>query len=330
MRKALAAIAALVFPVLVLAAGPARAASLEPVTIANTSTNLQLVLPYIALKKGYFAAHGIAASMTHVNGDAGSIPALVSGSVDFSIMTSTPALTADAKGGDLKIISPLSTYPEQIVMRKKLADKLGITASTPLAEKLAALKGRKVGVLDIGGGLQYQVVALLISHGIDPREVPIVGLAPFSSELIALKRGEIDVIGPAVPFGQTAVKDGYGVMIANIWGGEVPSLRGTPFEVMAVRRKWGQAHAKTVAGVRAALQEAMDYLHKDPAGAAKFAHDWQPNIPLSVQTEAIGTGAGYPTSTTITKAEFAGMQSFAKLSGAKTAAITYDQAIWSK
>lgn len=330
MIKSVAAFVLSLFSLLIFAVGPSRAADLERVTIANTSTNLQLVLPYIALKKGYFAQHGVAATLTHVKGDAGSIPALVSGSVDFSIMTSTPALTADAKGGGLKIISPLSTYPQQIVMQKKLADKLGITASTPLARKLAALKGRKVGVLDIGGGLQYQVEALLIAHDINPRDVPIVGLAPYSAELAALKRGEIDVIGPAVPFGQTAVKDGYAVMIANIWAGEVPSLRGTPFEVMAVARKWGRAHAETVKGVRAALKEAMDYLHQDPAGAAKLAHEWQPNIPLPVQTEAIGTGAGFPTSTTITEAEFKAMQSFAKLSGAKTASVTYSEAIWSQ
>jgi NitT/TauT family transport system substrate-binding protein len=191
---------ALVF-LLAVPDGPARAAGPEKVTLANTSTGIQLVLPWIAQQKGFYARHGLDVTITQVNGDAGSIPALVSGSVQFAIMTATPALIANAKGGHIRIISPLSTYPQQIVMRKELADKLGITAETPLAQKIAALRGRKVGILDVGGGLQYQLEALLSSNGINPSEVPVVGITPYSAELAALKRGAIDVIGPAVPFG---------------------------------------------------------------------------------------------------------------------------------
>ena len=171
-----------------------------------------------------------------------------------------------------------------------------ITAATPLATKLKALIGRKVGVLDVGGGLQYQLEALLSSSGIDPAKVPVVGITRCSAELAALKRGAIDVIGPAVPFCQTAVAEGYGVMVANIWGGEVANLRGAPFELMSVNDTWGKVHATTVEAMQA----------------------------------AIGGGAGCPTSTAITKAEFGAMQSFAKLSGAKTAAVTYGEAVWGK
>lgn len=328
MKKLLGAGVLALSAVLALAAQPARAAE-TPVTVAYTSTNLQLVVAYIALERGYLAKHGISAKYIHVNGDAGSIPALVSGSVQFAIMTSTPALVADSKGGHLQMISPLSSYTQQIVMRKELAEKLGISEETPLTKRVAALKGRKVGILDVGGGLQYQLAALLIGNGINPRDVPVVGLAPYSAELAALKRGVIDVIAPAVPFGQTAVHDGYGVMIANIWAGEVPALRGTPFEVMSVSTKWGEAHPKLVADFRAALADAMTYVQQDPKGAAGYAHKWQPNIPLEVQVEAVGTGGGFPTSPDITETEFNAMQSFTKLSGAKTSAVTYKEAVWS-
>ncbi len=327
-RAALALLAAL--SLAGAASRPARAAAPERVTIANTSTGVQLVLPWIALKKGFYAKHGLDVTIVQVNGDAGSIPALVSGSVRFAIMTATPALVANAKGGNIRIISPLSTYPQQIVMRKALADKLGITAETPLATRLDALRGRNVGVLDVGGGLQYTLEVVLSSNGIDPSTVPVVGIAPYSAELAALQRGAIDVIAPAVPFGQTAVAEGFGVMIANVWGGEVPSVRGTPFELMSVAEKWGRAHAATVAAMQAALQDAMDYLHANLAGAAGLAHEWQPNIPLAVQIAAVGNGGGYPTGTAITAEQFAAMQSFARLSGAKTAAVTYDASVWGK
>jgi ABC-type nitrate/sulfonate/bicarbonate transport system substrate-binding protein len=119
-------------------------------------------------------------------------------------------------------------------------------------------------------------------------------------------------------------------MIANIWGGEVPSLRGTPFELMSVSDKWGTEHAATVEAMRAALQDAMNFLHANREAAAELAHEWQSKIPLPVQVAAIGDGAGYPTSTEITAPQFAAMQSFAKLSGAKTASVTYNAAVWVK
>jgi len=312
----------------VLPRGAATAASLQPVSIANTSPGLQLIVPQVALKQGFFAKHGLDVTMTMVTGDAGSIPALVSGSVNFAIMTSTPALVAEAKGADLQMISPLSTYPEQIVMGKAEAEKLHITDKTPLAEKVKALKGKTVAVYDVGGGLQYQLEALVSAYGIKPSEVPVVGISPYTSQVVALQRGAIAAIAPAVPFGQVAVKSGVGVMIANIWGGEVPMLRGTPFEVMSVERKWGKAHPQTVEAVRAALQDAMTFLHAHPEEVVKLAHELQPKIAVDVQTAAIGDGAGYPTNTEITGEQFNAMQHFAGFSGAKTQSVTYQQAVW--
>lgn len=321
--------AAALLAVAMLAGRTCAAAPLQPVTIAVTTTNVQLLLPQIAETQGFFAKHGIKATLTLVKGDAVSVPALVSDSVQFAVMTATPALVADSKGAQIRIISSLSTYPQQIVMGTALAKKLGITAASPLATKVAALKGHTVAVMDVDGGLQYQLQAVLVSHGIAPSAVPVIGMAPYSAELIALQRGAVDVIAPAVPFGQLAVAKGYGVMIANIWGGEVPELRGTPFEVMSVNQKWAATHAPTVIAVQAALQEAMTYLHAHLAATAGLAHKLQPFVPAAVQTAAVGTGAGFPTGTTITQTQFAAMQSFAKLSGAKTATVTYQQAIWS-
>lgn len=327
-RRGAAVLAALAAAALA-APGGARAAALQHVTIADTTTNVQLLLPQIAQKQGFFAKHSIDATITMVKGDAVSVPAVVSGSVDFGIMTATPALVADAKGAQLQIIAPLSTYPQQIVMRKALATKLGITVTSPLATKVRALEGHTVAVMDVGGGLQYQLQAVLASHGVNPKSVPVIGMAPYSTELASLKRGAIDVIAPAVPFGQVAVAKGYGVMIANVWGGEVPGLRGTPFEVMSVNRKWAATHTQTVTEMRAALQDAMNFLHAHPGEAAKLAHELQPLVPAAVQVAAVGNGAGFPTTTAITPKQFGAMQSFAKLSGAKTASVSYHQAIWS-
>lgn len=300
----------------------------QHIRIATTSTAVQLLLVQIADKKGFFAKHGLQAEVTVVNGDAASIPAVQAGSVDFAVCTTTPFLKAVTQGSQMQMITTLSTFPEQVVMRKALAEQLGIRSDSPLEKKVQALKGRSVAVLDIGGGLHYTLNAVLKSAGIDPNQVRVVAIKPYSAELTALQRGQVDAIAPSIPYGQIAVARGDAVMIADVWGGEVPNLRGLPFEVVAVRKDWASGHKDVVEAVRAAFQDAIDFVRNDPAGAAAFAHELNPTFPLDVLQSVIGKGEGYPVNTQVTPGDFKRMQDFAATTGVDASHVTYDDAVW--
>lgn len=308
----------------------AGAAKLISVTLARTNTNsLQLLALNVAQEQGYFQKNGIDAKIIVVNGDAASIPALVSGSVQFAVTTATPLLTAVSKGAEIQAITALSNPPEQIVMSAAAAKAAGITNSSPIKKRVEALAGKTVAVLDVGGGLQYTLDAVLQTYGVAIDAVPVIGITPYSSELAALKSGAISVIAPSVPYGNQAVHTNGAVMIADVWGGQVPGMSTTPFEVLDVQKSWASAHQAAVKAVRTAIGEALNYIHSNPQGTIAIAEQISGSvIAPSVIQAAVGNGAGFASNTTISSSEFSGMTSFAKLSGANAAAnVSFTDAI---
>jgi NitT/TauT family transport system substrate-binding protein len=298
------------------------------VTIARPSDGFHTLIADIAMKKGYFKDEGFDVTMPTLGGDAGVVPAITSGSVQFGITTATPFLVAKKKGANMQMISPLATYPEQLVLRADIAKSLGITDSTDLATKVAALKGRKIGVASLGGGLMYQLQAVLRTYNVDPKSMKMVAIKPYPAMIAALKRGDVEAIAPAAPYGTWAVDDKLGVMIADVNRGEVPSLREGVFEVMNVNSKWVKDHPDAVDRMRAALQKAMDYLHSDPKGAAAIEGAILSGIDISIIESSLGDGTGFPTTSSLTKEAFDGIQKFNEISGEDTKSVTFEDAVW--
>jgi len=316
--------------VLAVACGPASAKSesLEHVTIGQTSIGYHSLLINVAKDQKLFKKHGFDAKVVVLNGDAGTIPALVSGSVEFAMSTSTPLLVANKKGGNLLAIAPIAAFPEQIVMAGKVASAKGISGKTSIQDKVKSLKGLNIGILDVGGGLQYTLYSVLDKYGMKHQDVNLVAIKPYSSMISALRAGRVAAIAPVVPWGNFFVDEYHGVMIANVWGGEVPGLEGQMFEFMEVRRGWADKHPDAVERMQAVFKDAMDYVHKNPQGAVKVAQKLMPKIPEKVLEEGLDGGKGYPTTTTISKAMFEQMQRFAKLSGQDTSSVTYEGTVW--
>ena len=95
-----------------------------------------------------------------------------------------------------------------------------------------------VAVTELGGGLQYTLDYALSSVGMSDSDVQTVAVTPYSSQINALRANRVDAIAPSSPYGSLAVSEGIGVMVANIWQGELESLPTTdPFQVLAVQER---------------------------------------------------------------------------------------------
>jgi NitT/TauT family transport system substrate-binding protein len=322
--------AAVVCLSLLSACGKSGPDSSDEVTIAKTSQNgLQLILVDIADQEGFFSKHGVHVKVVALNGDAAAIPALISGSVQFAVSTSTPFFAAVMKSDKIEAVAPLSAEPpEQIVLNKAQADKLGINAKTPVEQRIQALKGKHVAVQDVGGGLQYTLNAALTSSGVGTGETEVSAISPYSAMLAALHRNAIDAAAPAVPYGSQAVAQGDAIMLADIWAGDVPSIQELYFELLNVNREYATGHPKTVQNIKDALADAMSFIRKNPDGALKVAKKLLPNFSDAVLKEALDGGNPYPTTTEITAKDFTKLADFAKASGVDPSGVTYDKSVW--
>jgi ABC-type nitrate/sulfonate/bicarbonate transport system substrate-binding protein len=309
--------------------GGAGAGGTTSVTLAEAPSALQTLPIEIAREQGFFKKHGLNVKVSTVAGGAAIIAALQSGAAQFASATATPVLAANKQGGSLQMLSALSTYPEQIVISTKKAKQLGITDATPLKERIQKLKGLSVGVLQLGGGLQYTLDYALQYGGLKPKEVKTATVTPYVAMMNALHAGKIDAIAPSAPYGDLAVQRGDGVMVANIWQGQVPSLpTKDPFQVLAINSKYAKGHPKVMEAMRASLLDAYSYMRANLEQTYAEATKVVPGFTTDLMKQAIGTGESFPSGASISEDQLTQIIAFSKSAGVDVGDPTYAQAVY--
>jgi sulfonate transport system substrate-binding protein len=302
--------------------------SLTKVDIAEAPSALQTLPIGIAESHGFFEKNGLEVSIKTVNGGAAIVAALQSGSVQFASATASPIVAADDQGAGLSMLTSLSTYPEQIVMSTKKAEEVGISESTPVKQKLEALKGMSVAVTELGGGLQYTLNYALSTVGMSGDEVNAVSVTPYSSQINALRANRVDAIAPSSPYGSLAVSEGIGVMVANIWQGEVESLPTTdPFQVLGVQESYASSNPETMEEMRKALGEAFEFIRENPKEASEEALTLVEGFTLPVMEEVIGKGESFPTTTSISEEQFEKVLKFSEAAEVEVEGATYEKLV---
>ena len=102
---------------------------------------------YLAQAKGFLPMRRLEMDITSTGGGGPDIRALIAGDVDFSFTTGDNVILAHQEGKRLlMVMSGLNKLFINWAMHKESAKAKGITETSPLAEKLKALKGLTVGV----------------------------------------------------------------------------------------------------------------------------------------------------------------------------------------
>lgn len=326
----LAAAASLLLSACASGSSGSSAGGQTTITVGRVASNdLPELVFNVADQEGFFKKQGLNVKFVNLNGDAATIPALTSGSVQLTGSTSTPTLIAMSKGEDVQMLSGVAYAPAELVMSAAAAKKAGITNSTPIAQRVKAMKGLTTGVLDVGGGLQYQLNGILNNYGVNPSAVPPVTISPYLSEVAALGRGSVPAIIPSAPYGEYAVASQHAVMVANAWDGQVPGLSQTLDLVLDVQGSWAKSNPATVKKFLAALQQAFNYVHTNLSGTAAIAQSVVGSaVPMSVLKTDLQGGAGFAKNSAITQAQYAHITQLARQSGQSAAAhISYTQAV---
>jgi ABC-type nitrate/sulfonate/bicarbonate transport system substrate-binding protein len=164
------------------------AVPLEKVTIACSSPPYTALVD-IAMAKGYFRKVGLEVTPHFHSSGKASLDEVLAGGADFATVAETPAMFAVMNGSKISIVATIqsSDTTDAILARK---DK-GITAPQDL-------KGKRIAAT-LGSFGEYFLDTFLATHGLDRKDVRVVGLKP---EQIpgALAKGEIDAAATWDPF----------------------------------------------------------------------------------------------------------------------------------
>lgn len=237
-------------------------AQTAPVTITQAVTALAFIQNYVAQSQGFFEEAGLNAQIIDTRGGGPDVQMVLAGRADFTTNDGAQVLPALQRGQKLVcVLSLLNRSIINVTMSQKTADRLNVTEETPFEEKLAALKGLRIGVTRPGSLTWQTARANLINAGFDPdSDAEIIGVGGASALAAALENDNIDAMYISVPIGDRVVARGNGITLIDNARGEDPNLPYFMMEGLWVTPEFMEANEDLVKKTVAALKRASDFI----------------------------------------------------------------------
>jgi NitT/TauT family transport system substrate-binding protein len=174
-----------------------------------------------AFESGIFKQNGLDVHLQNIASSTG-IPALIGGQVQVAHLGGSETLSAAAEGGDLVIIAVTGpVYPFVFMANSSI-------------QNVNDLKGKKIGVSNIGSSSDIATRVMLTKVGLDPeKDVTIVPVGSLQNRMAAMLNGAIDG-GVAQPPDQIALEDKGFHVIYDLAAQKLPSVG----DCIVVQRQW--------------------------------------------------------------------------------------------
>jgi NitT/TauT family transport system substrate-binding protein len=213
---------------------------------------------YIAKEKGFFAKEGLDVTLTsgtfetQKDGLASGKYAVANG--DFQFFPSVQ------QGLDIKVIGGLH----------KGCIKLVVPPNSPI-KTAKDLKGKRIGVDEIGGTPMAITSVVLANAGIDPQNGVQWKPYPLDQLEQAVKKGEIDAFAAWDPYGTLAVQNSKYTVLTDI--STDPLFKGKTCCFLYASAKKIKENPDLIAAIVKAYQAADDWIKQNPDEAAKIEVD---------------------------------------------------------
>ncbi len=240
---------------------PARAqAPQSPIKVKLTMPVVALSMTpvYLAKGKGFFAEEGLDVEMIATGGGGPDIKALIAGDADFTFTPGDNVILAHQEGKRLvMVMTGLHRLIINWAIHQEVAKAKGITTSTPLGEKLRAMKGLTVGVTTPGALTAHLAAFVIRKAGYVPQQdVKIIPIGAGPTWLAALENRKVDMALTATPVPETAVHRGFAMMFINNAKGEDPAIPEFLMENLITRPEVLQKNPDLVRRMVRALSKA--------------------------------------------------------------------------
>lgn len=237
-----------------------------------SAPNVFLAALYIADAEGYFKEENIDLKIVQVESGTDSVAALVSGNAQFVDIGFDDLAGLAAKGEKNLVMTHniLSRVTLTLVMHADVAKRLNVSRSSPLEQRLAALKGLRLGITRAGAPTDKYMRYYLRQAKLDPdKDAQIVAIGGGASLLAALESKQIDAYHLSPPTPYVAADKGIGTILIDGPAGDVPQFADFLYTAWATNRDWADKNANVASGFSRALRKGMDKIKANPDAAAE-------------------------------------------------------------
>ncbi len=245
---------------------PPTSRAQQRLTLTQPVDSLTFFQVYVGRTLGYFGDEGIDLEVVATAGGGPHLQAVLANRAQFTASPGTYQLNALKAGKRLVgVYDLLKRNIIGVVIHKEVAQKIGLSPTTPFADKLARLKGLTLGVTRPGALTYIMAEALIKRAGYVPnQDVRILAVGGGATIVPALQNRKVDLILISTPHPERAIIGGFGQWFINNALGEDPSLDPFMMSTLMVSPAYAEAHPDVVRKMVRALYRATQYIQKHP------------------------------------------------------------------
>lgn len=267
--------------------------ALTTVRLVNTKYGAELLPLTAGLARGTFKKHGIKLETTKVKTSGIATSALVSGRADLGLVQAAYIVSADAAGGNVKMVGNVLDQLDYHIITAK-----GITS-------LKQLVGKKMADPGPNNGNTATMKAVMDKAGIGANKLTYVTVGAQSAILAAIESNQAQVGLLVAPFTFQATAHGL-----NDLGTVVKYLPNNTAAVIAGVNKTLQQKPGMVRNFLAAFYESSRWVKAHPAAAIQILEKADKMTPTSAKKSYDAVDNFYSTTGVISKA---GLQTWIKV-----------------
>jgi NitT/TauT family transport system substrate-binding protein len=258
-----------------------RAAAPQSVSVGQIGTSVAFFPLYVADKLGYFKAANLDVTITPFQSGTLVGTAVTSNSVDIGASVITDVFALLKANRPVKLVGSLvNGYYVDIIVSNQFLAATKTSRATKLADKVAALKGKRIGITGPGSGTQALVDYLFTTNGLDTtRDAELVNVGASQASVIQLlKDGRIDAVSFAWPLSMIADAAGVGKAYIMPALGDVPTMREQIQSVIYAKPDVLAKRNDMVVAFVHAVGRAEAYLHRNVGHARTMLKAYDPEL----------------------------------------------------
>lgn len=197
-------------------------AQMRRVLLGYSSLSSNQTPVWVGKEEGFYKRFGLDAELILIEGGTRAAQALISGDLPAIFTAGQPVISARARGSDLVLIGGVVNKMNYIL------------ASAPAVKKPEDLKGKRVGITQIGSSSYHAVVLALKHWGMDARRdrVTLLQVGNQAARVASLQTGGSDAVIVNPGLGSTLKERGFNIL-ADFTELPIPY----PQQVLAVRER---------------------------------------------------------------------------------------------
>jgi NitT/TauT family transport system substrate-binding protein len=278
---------------------PASSAAPADLKIMVGGLNKQIYLPNMLTQQlGYFRDQNLNVTLIDEGSGQGSETEVVAGNVDAGSGSYSHTIELQAAGKNIETICQFGIAPGE-------AEMVASSKASSITSA-ADLKGKNLGVTDIGSGTHTITLALLGKANVDSSTAKFVAVGAGDTFIAAIKQNRIDAGMTTEPTISRLVQSGDAKVLIDL---RTPAATRTalggdyPFIGIFARNEWVSSHKDVTQRLVNAYVKTLKWMHSHTADeiAAKMPADYMAGnkdlyvSALKGQLEIFGTDCKMPT-----------------------------------